>query len=171
MSKEELAAAIAHEDGHVAAYDNLKRSMLRLSRAALLIIPCGRSLDRAWGEASEAAADEHAALKSATVALNLASALVRVARMIPVDDHQVMPSSAFFVGAEETRGIKARVRRLLELSSTDPSLLVSSAPAFRLLLPWLVLILVLMIGLTMETRPQVLATVHLFIEHVVVVLS
>ena len=170
LSKEELAAAIAHEDGHIAAFDNLKRSMLRLSRAALLIIPCGRSLDRAWGEASEAAADEHAALKSAIVALNLASALVRVARLIPADDHQVMPSSAFFVGGEETRGIKARVRRLLELSSMDPRLLVSSAPMFRLL-PWLVLIFVLLIGLTMETRPQVLATVHLFIEHVVVVLS
>jgi Zn-dependent protease with chaperone function len=170
LTKDELAAAIAHEYGHMAAHDNLKRSMLRLSRAALLVIPCGRSLDRAWGEAAEAAADEHAALKSAAVALNLASALVRVARLIPAEDHHVMASAAFFVGAEETRGIKARVRRLLELSSTDPNLLVSSAPVFHLL-PWLVLIFVFMIGLTIETRPQVLATVHMFIEHVVVVLS
>jgi Zn-dependent protease with chaperone function len=170
LTKDELAAAIAHEYGHMAAYDNLKRSMLRASRAALLIIPCGRSLDRAWGEASESAADEHAAQRSSATALDLASALVRIARLIPLDERHVMPSSAFFVGAEETRGVKARVRRLLELSTTDPSLLGSSPPILRVL-PWLILILVVVVGLTIETRPHVLATVHLLIEHVVVLLS
>ena len=170
LTEEELAAAIAHEYGHMAAYDNFKRSMLRLSRAALLIIPCGRSLDRAWAEAAESAADEHAAQKSSAVALNLASALVRIARMIPAEERQVMPSSAYLVGGEETRGVKARVRRLLELSSSDPSLLASSAPLFRLS-PWLLLIFVVVVGLTVESRPQVLASVHLFIEHVVVILS
>jgi len=170
LTKGELAAAIAHEYGHVAAYDNLKRSMLRASRAALLIIPCGRSLDRAWGEASESAADEHAAQRSSATALDLASALVRIARLIPPDERQVMPSSAFFVGAEETRGVKARVRRLLELSTTDPSLLGSRAPIFRVL-PWLILILIVAVGLTIETRPHVLAMVHLLLEHVVVLLS
>ena len=170
LTKDELSAAIAHEYGHIAAHDNLKRSLLRASRAALLIIPCGRSLDRAWGEAAESAADEHAAQKSSAVALNLASALVRIARMIPADNRQVMPASAFFVGAEETRGVKARVRRLLELSATDPSLLVSSAPVFRIV-PWLVLLLVVVLGLTIGTRSHVLASVHSLIEHVVLVLS
>ena len=60
--------------------DNFKRSVMRVSRAALLLIPCGRSLDRAWSEASESAADEHAAQQSSFVALNLASALVRIAQ-------------------------------------------------------------------------------------------
>jgi len=170
LTKDELSAAIAHEYGHIAAHDNLKRSLLRASRAALLIIPCGRSLDRAWGEAAESAADEHAAQKSSAVALNLASALLRIARMIPADNRQVMPASAFFVGAEETRGVKARVRRLLELSATDPSLLVSSAPVFRIV-PWLVLLLVVVLGLTIGTRSHVLASVHSLIEHVVLVLS
>ena len=171
LTEEELAAAIAHEYGHMAAYDNLKRSMLRLSRAALLIIPCGRSLDRAWGEAAEAAADEHAAQKSSAVAVNLASALVRIARMIPAEDRRVMPSSAYLVGGEETRGVKARVRRLLELSSLDPSLLVNSSPSWFRLTPWLLLLFVVIVGLTIESRPQVLASVHLFIEHIVVILS
>jgi Zn-dependent protease with chaperone function len=170
LSKEELAAAIAHEYGHMAANDNLKRSMLRASRAALLIIPCGRSLDRAWGEASESAADEHAAQQSSDVALNLASALVRIARLIPSEDRQVMPSSAFLVGGEETRGVKARVRRLVELASTDPSLLVTSAPLFRSL-PWIALVSIVALGLTIESRPQVLAAVHAFIEHTVAFLS
>jgi len=170
LTKDELAAAIAHEYGHMAAHDNFKRSMLRASRAALLIIPCGRSLDRAWGEAAEAAADEHAAQKSANVALNLASALVRIARLIPAEQRVALPSSAYLVGGEETRGVKARVRRLLELSSTDPSQLVSSAPLFRLI-PWMLLVFVVMLGLTIESRPQVLASVHGLIENVVAILS
>jgi len=170
LTQEELGAAVAHEYGHMAAHDNLKRSMLRASRAALLIIPCGRSLDRAWGEAAEAAADEHAAQKSSTVALNLASALVRIARLIPAEERVALPSSAYLVGGEETRGVKARVRRLLELSSTDRNLLVSSAPWFRLV-PWMLLVFIVMLGLTIETRPQVLASVHTLIESVVVILS
>jgi Zn-dependent protease with chaperone function len=170
LSAEELAAALAHEYGHMTANDNLKRSMLRASRAALLIIPCGRALDRAWAEASEAAADEYAAQQSSTVALNLASALVRVARLIPSEERVVMPSSAFLVGGEETRGVKARVKRLVELASIDPKLLVTSAPLIRLI-PWLVFLAVVAIGLTIESRPSVLASVHSFIEHIVVVLS
>ncbi len=170
LSEEELAAAIAHEYGHMAARDNLKRSLLRASRAGLLIIPCGRSLDAAWGEAAEAAADEHAAQKSSDVALNLASALVRIAKLIPVPERHAIASSSFLFGGEETRGVKARVRRLVELSSTDPSLLVSSAPLFRFT-PWLLLISIVAVGLIIETRPHVLASVHAFIEHVVVILS
>ena len=108
LSEEELAAAIAHEYGHLAAGDNFKRSVMRVSRAALLIIPCGRSLDRAWSEASESAADEHAAQQSSLVALNLASALVRIARMIPKGQRQVMPAavSAFLVGVKMRRESK-----------------------------------------------------------------
>jgi Zn-dependent protease with chaperone function len=170
LSGDELGAAIAHECGHMVAHDNLKRSLLRASRAALLIIPCGRSLDRAWGEASESAADEYAAQKSSSVALNLASALVRIARLIPAGEQAVMPSSAFLVGGEETRGVKERVKRLVELASTDPKLLVSGAPLIRFG-PWLILLSVVIIGLTIESRPSVLVTVHSFIEHIVVVLS
>ena len=93
LSAEELAAAVSHECGHLAAHDNFKRSVMRVSRAALLLIPCGRSLDRAWSEASESAADEHAAQQSSLVALNLASALVRIARMIPNGQRQEIPAA------------------------------------------------------------------------------
>jgi Zn-dependent protease with chaperone function len=172
LSEEELAAALAHEYGHLAALDNFKRSIMRVSRAALLIIPCGRSLDRAWSEASESAADEHAAQKSSLVALNLASALVRIAKMIPTGQRQVMPAavSAFLVGSEDSPGVKVRVRRLVELAATDPRLLVSNASIVRLA-PWLVLSLIVVVGVTIESRPQVLAAVHDFVEHVVAVLS
>jgi Zn-dependent protease with chaperone function len=172
LTEEELAAAIAHEYGHLAANDNFKRSVMRISRAALLIIPCGRFLDRAWSEASESAADEHAAQESSLVALNLASALVRIARMIPKGQHQVMPAavSTFLIGSEDSPGVKVRVRRLVELAATDPRLLVSNASTVRFV-PWIVLSLIVVIGVTIESRPHVLAAVHSFVEQVVAVLS
>ena len=172
LTEEELAAAISHEYGHLAARDNFKRSVMRVSRAALLIIPCGRSLDRAWSEASESAADEHAAQKSSLVALDLASALVRIARMIPKGQLQVMPAavSAFLVGGDQYLGVKVRVKRLVELAATDPSLLVSNASIVRFV-PWFVLTVIVVVGVSIESRPQVLAAVHHFVEHVVFILS
>ena len=172
LSKEELSAAIAHEYGHLAAHDNFKRSVMRISRAALLLIPCGRSLDRAWIEASESAADEHAAQQSSLVALNLASALVRIAKMIPKGQQQIMPASvsAFLAGYEETPRVRVRVRRLVELAAADPRLLVSSAPLVRLM-PWVVLTVFIVVSVMIESRPQVLAVVHAFVEEVVKFLS
>src|SRR5207247_805667 len=85
----------------------------------MVIIPCGRALDKAWADASEAAADEHAARHSRAVALDLASALVKISRMIPVGARPSMPAGAFLVGHDETRGVKMRVRRLIQIASGD----------------------------------------------------
>ena len=172
LSHEELGAALAHEYGHLAARDNFKRSVMRVSRAALLIIPCGRSLDRAWSDASESAADEYAAQKSSLVALNLASALVRIARMIPKGQRQILPASVsgFLTASDDLPGVKGRVSRLVELAAADPHLLVSNASLVRFV-PWLVLTLMVVVAVTIESRPQVLAGVHHLIEQVVVVLS
>jgi Zn-dependent protease with chaperone function len=172
LSQEELAAAIAHEYGHLAAHDNFKRSVMRISRAALLLIPCGRSLDRAWSEASESAADEHAAQRSSRVALNLASALVRIAKMIPKGQQQIVPASvsAFLAGNEDTPRVRVRVKRLVELAASDPRQLVSSAPLVRFM-PWVVLTFLVVTSITIESRPQVLAAVHALVEEVVKFLS
>jgi hypothetical protein len=143
---------------------------MRVSRAALLLIPCGRSLDRAWSDASESAADEYAAQKSSLVALNLASALVRIARMIPKGQQQNMPAAVSAFLNEDTPGVKVRVRRLVELAATDPRLLVSNASIVRFT-PWFVLALTVAVGIAIESRPQVLAGVHHLVEQVVVVLS
>ena len=172
LSREEMTAAIAHEYGHLAAHDNFKRSVMRISRAALLLIPCGRSLDRAWSEASESAADEHAAERSSIVALNLASALVRIAKMIPKGQQQIMPASvsAFLAGNDDTPRVRVRVKRLVELAATDPRQLVSSAPLVRFM-PWIALTLLVVTSIMIESRPQVLAAVHAFVEEVVKFLS
>jgi Zn-dependent protease with chaperone function len=170
LSEEELVGAIAHEYGHLAAHDNFKRSVMRISRAALMMIPSGRSLDRAWSDASESAADEYAAQRSSQVALNLASALVRIAKMIPKGQQQIMPASVSAFLSEDTPRVGTRVRRLVELAATDPRQLGSSAPLVRFM-PWVVLTIFLVISVMIESRPQVLAVVHSFVEEVVKLLS
>jgi Zn-dependent protease with chaperone function len=172
LNEEELRAAIAHEYGHLTALDNFKRSLLRASRSALLIIPCGRSLDRAWAEASESAADEYAAEESASVAVNLASALVRIARLVPQRTLPLLPPSVstFLNGREESHGVKGRVGRLLELAGNDSGSVQTSAEMVRVI-PWFVFVCVILLSLTLESRPQVLASVHLLIEHFVAALS
>jgi len=172
LTEDELAAAIAHEYGHLAALDNFKRSLLRASRSALLIIPCGRSLDRAWSEASESAADEYAAQQSANVAVNLAAALVRIARLVPQGNHQLLPTavSTFLSGDEEPEGVKGRVRRLLELAAIDRKLQGSHAWIVRMA-PWFLLALVIVVSVAIGNHAQFLATVHGLVERFVSVLS
>jgi Zn-dependent protease with chaperone function len=170
LSEDELLATIAHERGHLAARDNFKRSLLRACCDALLIIPCGRSLDRAWAETAESAADEYAAQESPVVALNLASALVRIARMIPKGGRPVMPVGTFLIGGNETRGLKGRVRRLLEIASTvhDPQ---TNTHLIARHAPWVSLSFLMLLGLAIESNLQVLASVHSLIERVVYILS
>src|SRR6478672_8794472 len=95
LAPEEIAAALAHENGHLTARDNLKRGLLHACRDVLLIIPSGRSLDRAWSEASEEAADENAARQGNGAALDLASALVKIAKNIPPGMRPTMPAGVF----------------------------------------------------------------------------
>ena len=116
LSKEEFAAAVAHENGHLAAGDNVKRGLLRACRDTLVFIPFGRSLDRSWTVAAEAAADEYAARRSAATALNLASALLKVARLAPAGARPAMLAGASLV-PEDPGYVAARVLRLTQLAS------------------------------------------------------
>ena len=118
LSEEELLAAIAHESGHLEAHDNLRRVLLRACSDMLTIVPCGRLLDRVWAESAEAAADEAAAGQGSPVALNLASALIEIARMVPSGARASMPLASFMLG-DENSGVKGRVRRLLVLAGTS----------------------------------------------------
>lgn len=170
LSQEELSAAIAHEGGHLRAHDNFKRSLLRACRDALMIVPCGRSLDRAWAEAAECAADEQAAQQSPEIALNLASALVKIAKLVPVGSHVAIPMAAFLVGAEETRGVKARVGRLLEIASKG-QLRRRFNPAISHVVPTASLFGLLALAFMVASNTSVQVTVHNVIERVVQILS
>jgi Zn-dependent protease with chaperone function len=170
LNDEELTAAIAHEGGHLYAHDNCKRSLLRACRDVLMIVPCGRLLDRAWAEAAESAADEHAAQTSAETALNLASALVKIAKMVPPGARAAVPVAAFLVGIEETRGVKARVRRLLEIASNG-SLGRVSDDALARIIPTAIVSGVFLLALAIANNPRVLLSVHGMVERAVKILS
>jgi len=118
LSEEEIAAAVAHENGHLASGDNVKRGLLRACRDTLAFIPFGRSLDRSWTRAAEAAADEYAAGAGASMALNLASALLKVARLAPGGARPAMLAGASLI-TEDLGNITSRVLRLTQLAS-DP---------------------------------------------------
>jgi len=169
LTEDELVAAIAHEAGHLAAHDNFKRALLRGCRNLLTIVPSGRSLDRAWSESVECAADEHAAQVSPDIALNLASALVRIARMVPVGVRTELPLATFLVG-EETRGIKVRVRRLVEIASVGRS---NGGERLRVgtVVPAIAMVALGTFTIAVAANPHVLLAVHSVIEDVVSFLS
>jgi hypothetical protein len=135
----------------------------------LTIVPNGRSLDRAWSESVECAADEHAARLSPDIALNLASALVTIARMVPVGVRTELPLATFLVG-EETRGIKVRVRRLIEIASGGRS---NGTERLRVgtVLPAIGMVALFALTLAVTANPHVLLAVHSVIEDVVSFLS
>jgi hypothetical protein len=169
LTPEEITASVAHENSHLSARDNLKRGLLRACRDALLIIPSGRSLDRAWSEAAEEAADESAARRAHDVALDLASALVKIARNIPNGARPAMPAGVFLVGDEEASGIKIRVRRLMELAAGTHSQ-TSGQEGFPKLLFWISIASLLSLLVVVVNAPLVFSNVHVLIEHVVFVL-
>ena len=170
LEPEEVAAAIKHEAGHLAARDNFKRGALRACRDVLALVPCARSLDLAWAESAEAAADEFAAQDGATAALNLAAALVKIARIAPVNARPAMPAGVFLLGERES-GVAWRVRRLLQLAT-------SSAPEENRRLArgvrwvWRGCLGAFVAGLALiAANPHILATMHAAIERIVQALA
>ncbi|HEY7181935.1 MAG TPA: M48 family metalloprotease [Blastocatellia bacterium] len=160
LTRAELAAAIAHESGHLAARDNLKRAALRVCRDALAIFPSGASLDRAWAEASEAAADEHAARGGGAVALDLASTLVKIARLAPQGVKPAMPAGASLI-VNDADGIAARVRRLTQMATLDS--LSSHERTFKVW-PWTCFAAILASAILLGASPSALLAVHKAIE-------
>jgi Zn-dependent protease with chaperone function len=116
LSADEIAAAMKHEQGHLLARDNLKRTVMRACRDMLFNLPDG-GLDCAWARAAEEAADEMAAKKDSRIALDLASALVKIARTVPLGARPTMAVGGFLFGLNEAEPIGSRVKRLLEFAN------------------------------------------------------
>jgi Zn-dependent protease with chaperone function len=108
LTANELKTALNHEVAHVRRRDNLKKLLLRF-----VAFPGMADLDAAWLEASEMAADD-AAVSNSSEALDLAAALIKLARLTP-------PESAADLTAALVHGsafiMHARVERLIAWSN------------------------------------------------------
>jgi len=115
LTAEELAASIAHEVGHHRAWDNLKRLAMGAAPDVLGWTSAAHRLESAWAAAAEHAADAREPIASNRAArLALASALVKVARLMPpaapIAEPIAEPISTLVGGGE----IAARVRCLID---------------------------------------------------------
>lgn len=107
----EMAAIVAHEQHHVTAHHNLCRLILSALPDASAWLPFGDRASDQWHVAAEREADDAAAQSAPEGHLDLASALIRVARLAPArQDPVAVPVSALFRG----ESIDQRVERLLE---------------------------------------------------------
>ncbi|HEX8456170.1 MAG TPA: hypothetical protein VF656_02515 [Pyrinomonadaceae bacterium] len=169
LSAEELQAAVLHEQGHLAARDNLKRAGMRACRDVLMLVPAGRTLDNAWLEQSEAAADEHAARAGgATRALDLAAALVKIARLVPAGATPRMPAGAFLIGEGDHGGLAWRVRRLARLATTnEPAPLRAASAVLNYALAGAFAAALIVSATASFSHPNFLAPLHDALEHFV----
>jgi beta-lactamase regulating signal transducer with metallopeptidase domain len=103
----ELSSALRHEAVHVLHRDNLKKLFLRAA-----VLPGTAHLESAWREATEIAADD-AAVSSASEALDLAAAVIKLSRLAPVQAPAELTTALVHSPAES---LDARVKRLLEWS-------------------------------------------------------
>jgi Zn-dependent protease with chaperone function len=146
---EELASVAAHESGHVAARDNLKRLAARFLPDVLPCLAAGRALEKAWEGTSEAAADARAAAARPTGSLDLAAALLRVARLARGGTWVELPAPALLDGGS----VAPRVERLL---SNEPE----AGGRGRLLAAWALVLALPAAILAVSRDPSVLSAVH-----------
>ncbi len=112
LSQDELHIALQHELAHMQSRDNLKKLIFRFCP-----FPGMTKLESAWSQAAELAADD-AAVSNLDDAVDLAAALVKLSRLVPVEAAPVC-TVGFVTGS-----ISARVARLLawdEAGKTQPA--------------------------------------------------
>jgi Zn-dependent protease with chaperone function len=101
LSHDELEIALKHELAHMRSRDNLKKLVFRFCP-----FPGMAKLESAWSQTAEMAADD-AAVSNLNDAVDLAAALVKLCRLVPVGAAPVC-TVGFVTGS-----ISARVARLL----------------------------------------------------------
>jgi beta-lactamase regulating signal transducer with metallopeptidase domain len=122
LTERELETALRHEVMHVRRRDNLRKLILRL-----VVFPGMAGLERAWRESTEMAADD-AAVSSASEALDLAAAVIKLSRVTPMEPPAELTTALVYSPAES---VNARVERLVAWTEQRQT----PAPGFSLVYP------------------------------------
>jgi hypothetical protein len=126
LSEDELELAVRHELGHMRSWDNLKKVFISATP-----FPGMTSLERAWREAAELAADD-SAVTNRQEALALAAALIKLSRF-----SEQWAEAALATGlVSGSTSIGVRLERLIEWRGTSRRHLTS---------PWMIFVLSTMI--------------------------
>jgi Zn-dependent protease with chaperone function len=107
LSHDELRIALRHELAHMQSGDNLKKLVFRFCP-----FPGMARLESVWSEAAELAADD-AAVSNLDDAVDLAAALVKLSRLLPLEAAPVC-TVGFVAGS-----VSARVARLLAWNEAE----------------------------------------------------
>ena len=118
LNDEEIEAVIAHEQAHINSLDNLKRFALNFCRN-LTVLPFFKNIETAWDNSSEAAADEFASQDKRTRPLDLASALVKLARELSNTPTQKFVMASY-ISSEAHAPVAWRIERLISLANNFP---------------------------------------------------
>jgi beta-lactamase regulating signal transducer with metallopeptidase domain len=145
LTERELQSALRHEVVHVRRRDNLRKLVLRL-----VAFPGLAELESAWREASEMAADD-AAVSSASEALDLAAAVIKLSRLAPLEAPAELTTALVHSPAES---VNARVERLIAWTERRPT----PAKGYSLLYPlWVAAAVVVTVAITYS---ELLVRVH-----------
>jgi hypothetical protein len=143
LGPHEFKAALAHEASHATSRDPLRLLWMGSCPDFLRLLDLDQPWRRAFASASEFAADECASRGDRERALDLASALVKVARLRtfeapPRAAAEMALSSAFSNRAE----LEARVKALANVEGSDSERSAGPAARLPLLRPWAWLVVV-----------------------------
>lgn len=153
--EKELSAIVAHELGHLEHRDPWTRLLLRSCPDALALTPWSDRVERAWAEAAEQRADDRACRRVAAV--DLASALVKVARLMGPARPRELPFPALYRG----EGVSHRISRLLEVQAARAS---GGEPRSAWLAPVAIAIAPVLSVLAFGLLPRVHALVELLVR-------
>jgi beta-lactamase regulating signal transducer with metallopeptidase domain len=146
LSDRELQVAVRHELGHKRSCDNLKKVLISATP-----FPGMSSLENAWREAAELAADD-AAVANRQDALDLAAALIKLSRSSKQWSEPALASGL----VSGSCSISLRVKRLLEWRTAGRRL--------QRTWPWTLLVLSTMIVGIASNYGATLALTHRLTE-------
>lgn len=156
LSREQLEAAVEHEQAHRKSRDNFKRLLMALappfSRASA-------TLESRWARFTEWAADDEAVNGDARRSVSLAAALVQMARMNPAAGIPPLASSLFEKNKNDELAV--RIERLLNAvprqnrAHRTPSMFLACA------------MLLGMAAIVVVLHPAILQAVHATLERLI----